>query len=67
MKTVIEALEEIIPIGKHCNPDTSYSPDWGKESQDCPFHDCGIYCSLHEEMVGNIKCCEINMEKIKED
>jgi len=24
MKTVIESLEEIIPFGKHCNPDTSH-------------------------------------------
>ena len=60
MRTVIEKLEEEIPIGGHCNPDTSPFPKWGKGSQDCPYHECGIYCSLEEEMVGNTKHCGIN-------
>ncbi len=57
---IIESLAKEIPKGKHCNPDTSAFPKWGKDSDDCPYHACGIYCNLHEEMVGNNKICEIN-------
>ncbi len=57
MKTIIEDLKEQIPHGKHCNPDTSL---WPNLDNNCPYHQVGIYCSLHEENVGNNKICEIN-------
>jgi len=57
MKTIIEALEEQIPHGKHCNPDTS---PWPSMENNCPYHHVGIHCALYEENVGNDKICEIN-------
>lgn len=60
METITEALSKEIPEGDYCNPDTSPFPKWGTDSEDCPYHNQGIYCDLHEEMVGNDKICGIN-------
>ena len=57
MKTIIQALEEKIPHGKHCNSDTS---NWPSKGKNCPYHKVGIYCDLLEEIVGNKKECGIN-------
>tara|TARA_B100001964_G_C14240746_1_gene604876 strand:- start:72 stop:257 length:186 start_codon:yes stop_codon:yes gene_type:complete len=58
MKTIIEKLEEEIPHGKHCNPDTSRFP---RMKDNCPYNIVAIYCNLHEEMKdNNIKICGIN-------
>ena len=54
MKTIIQALEEKIPHGKHCNPYTV--------EKECPYHK-GMFCELLEENVGHKKQCGINEEE----
>jgi len=62
METITDFLSKEIPNGNYCNPDNSPFPKWGINSKDCPYHKVGIYCDLHEEMVGNDKICGINQE-----
>lgn len=62
METITEALSKEIPKGDYCNPDTSKFPKWGRDSKDCPYHKVGIYCGLHDEMVGNDKICGHSQE-----
>ena len=62
LNNMLTVLEQRVTQGKHCNPDTS---SWPSLKENCPYHQSGIYCGLHDEIIGNNKICELNENSMR--